>query len=427
MSLKIHYKKLLTDIITLICFFEVMFFQWLGLDIICGYVLIGGIILEIMLNLQFFLNCKATYFAIGTIIIYPLLSLIVLKGRYTMAFGNILRIAPSIMVFLHICFLCCVDNYRTNLRIKKLFVPLNLYFLINIPFIYLQSLGHTELVCANHEIVTNQYLPDLISGLFGYNGTPMMAMYVASLISFNLMYFKKYLHNKHVFSFLFYTFILLLYVLYISVISENKAMILVVILCVFVYYVSANDISQKIRILLNKMLKLIVMILCVFIIGYMLYLSSASFRESIDGIFNVIEKIGVSEPDVSLGSSERLVMIFYFFTYTNSILMGNGLGNNYWTQNNAFGFKHFGQSDLGVFLIIGGVLFLFLIMLYLKSVLKTIFKKTSIEIVLCLFLVFLMMYTQMFTVTSLMISYSLFIVICWHSRLIQNKKHFRVK
>lgn len=64
----------------------------------------------------------------------------------------------------------------------------NIYLYISIPFILLQANGQYWLA-GNSNGAVNPLGIDLICGLFGFNGTPMMALFVAFAMVLNFDYY----------------------------------------------------------------------------------------------------------------------------------------------------------------------------------------------------------------------------------------------
>lgn len=63
----------------------------------------------------------------------------------------------------------------------------------------------------------------------------------------------------------------------------------------------------------------------------------------------------------SHGSNERIGMIQFGLQDSSHVLKGYGVGQHTWTEPYLFGFWHYGQSDFGTFLCLGGVALLIIL------------------------------------------------------------------
>ena len=411
MVLHFRYKDFLINIINCLVLSEVMIFPWLGKEIVVGYVLIALIIVEMLINLNYFVNTKTFMCALSVGVIYPCINFIFIGGRYSRVMGNILRILPTIFILFHLIYLFNMYYDKIIKNFHYLVAILNIYIMINIPFIIMQKNGYTELSGYVDQEYTNKFLPDLISGLFGYNGTPMMAIFVASLFSINLLYYKRFM-KKNKIIFIIYNIGLFIWNCFVANISENKGMILFILLFILCFYCISNLVKVSKKKFTNYILKIIAITIILLSIVFILYITNDSVRIMFNNIISVFSVINKFEIDSTLGSAERIAYIIFFFKSNIDKLLGVGLGKYYWTQSGLFGFVHFGQSDFGVFLIIGGFAFIVLLLILFYKICWCIFKNVEC----CLFIIFtmilVMIFTQMVTVTSISISFGIFIMAC---------------
>ncbi|MCR5213892.1 MAG: hypothetical protein K6E10_05715 [Eubacterium sp.] len=121
-------------------------------------------------------------------------------------------------------------------------------------------------------------------------------------------------------------------------------------------------------------------------------------------IFKYVRKAFVAGNSIS-GSGERVALVVYALKNPDTWILGEGFSHAGLYQAKIHGFKHFGQSSLGAFLILGGVWYTIVITgLYTKIFINLIGGKIKsvISIGAILVFAFLMIYTQTFTRTNIM-------------------------
>jgi hypothetical protein len=145
--------------------------------------------------------------------------------------------------------------YTNPKKLEKMFIGMfpicNVYMLVNIPVLLMQLNDHFELSGRHLEQYTNNFKPDLISGLFGYNGTPMLGAFSAFFFIYCLWYYRKCIKKKNKAIFLVYYFVMLAFYLYISIPNDNKGFFLQIGISYVIYYLSIQNnytrIKEKLR------------------------------------------------------------------------------------------------------------------------------------------------------------------------------------
>ena len=107
-----------------------------------------------------------------------------------------------------------------------------------------------------------------------------------------------------------------------------------------------------------------------------------------------------------------LEIINYFFRSNINKLVGAGIGSMYWKEEFGYGFMHFGQNDLGPFLLLGGLALIIIILWLFYRCVNAVNKSWIFSLAETVFLIIWMLYTQIFTTSSIMISYILFVLTC---------------
>ena len=282
---------------------------------------------------------------------------------------------------------------------------------INIPVIILELNDHLYLAGRHSASVTNTFKPDLISGLFGFNGTPMLAMFSCFFFIYDLWYYRNILNKRRKIPFLIYYFSMLAFVLYVSIPSDNKGLYIELAISFLIYLTAIPGGYAKVIERIKKRAKLLIILLIVFVVVIITYMYYSPFTYAVDQITYVLNK-GYTMKSSGTGSAERFGIIYYFFSSNINKLTGAGIGTMEWKAENGFGFELFGQNDLGSFLVLGGVLFLIVIFcsfIYVWQKSNGSIKLTFLEFA---FFLFLMIYTQPFTTTSIMISFVMLLSVC---------------
>ena len=279
---------------------------------------------------------------------------------------------------------------------------------LNVPILVLQLNGHTELSGRHPESLTNTFSADLVSGLFGYNGTGLLTMYFCFLMLYNFVQYKcEYIKQKQVF--ILYNILLLGFVSFVAANSDNKALFVLVPLFFIVYLIVFKmnfyrNILQKIRSLSRYIIKGFC-VFAIFIVGLQPAIGT------LDLISDIIEKSqsGLTNANAAYGSAERLGTIVYALNNPSIRWCGSGIAKHEWQESYGLGFAHFGISDFGSFLCLGGILFILLLICFLLTVYRTVFKDKIAGYTFFVLTIVVLIYTQPMTVVSLTCSWVFFV------------------
>lgn len=415
MKLCIRKANLLDRCILWILLLNVMIFTWLGLSFISNKILMLLFFVKIIITNKIFAQKSglAWYFVIFC---YFLFSKISHGGDISVLFSNLTRISVSIFILIYLSHLMVYEREFLYEFFKRLFIPLNIYILLNIPVIILQLNGMTWLAGVSDAVNTLDM--DLISGLFGFNGTPMLTMYSAFLIIYNYHYAREWAIPKKGPVILIYDAFLIIFFSILSIFNGNNGFYIVLIMEIILYYITvveAVDRKKKFLIkcfnLIKKLLPRLVVLCLLIFIAY----ETTDIKVAVDYIINVFQD-GLEATDyniVASGSSERIAMIVYALSSPVLIVSGYGLAKYLWQEESAFGFWHYGQNDVGTFLCLGGMVFMALICTMVFLPFRKIFQKSYLSIMFTMMIIAMAVYTQVFTNVSSMISIMMYITICW--------------
>lgn len=125
------------------------------------------------------------------LVIYFILSFLFFKGQFINIVYNLRSI---IATFSLVLYLTIYLNKRDIKNVyKKLFIPLNVYFLLNIMAAYLELKGYTWVSGVTRRLDFKfNFIADSVSGLFGLYGVPVFGYFRVFIIIYNYFYFRFY-------------------------------------------------------------------------------------------------------------------------------------------------------------------------------------------------------------------------------------------
>ena len=406
------------EVVILVLIIEVFVIQWLS------YMKYYAIIIDIVLLLYLSIHPGrlekkiAPFLFCAICFLYCAFQFVRDGVRAEVLFDNVHKLFPSVLILVT---LSCFDDRvkKVNKALQKMFPIFNGYMLLNIPVLILQLHDHFELSGRHSVESTNPFKPDLICGLFGYNGTPMLGAFSAFFFVYNIWYYKYALKKSKKLFAVYYIFMFLFY-LYISIQNENNGYFIVLALFMAIYFLCSQKRYKRFLSTIKKHVRLIAIF---FLLLALLFIAYSRFNPVNDLVNKYIRVFNTGTTSYySGGSTDRFSMVLYFFTSKINRLFGAGLGTMKWHEKMGFGFIHFGQSDLGPFLLLGGSILVALLTGILASAVKRVNRSRFITICEMLTYVILLVYTQLFTCPSIMISFILFITVCGLEQRMTDKK-----
>lgn len=195
------------------------------------------------------------------------------------------------------------------------------------------------------------------------------------------------------------------FVSFVAANSDNKALFVLAPLFLIVYLIVFKmnfyrNILQKIRSLFRYIIKGFC-VFAIFIFGLQPAIGT------LDLISDIIEKTqsGLINANAAYGSAERLGIIVYALNNPSIRWYGSGIAKHEWQESYGLGFAHFGISDFGSFLCLGGILFILLLICFLLAVYRTVFKDKIAGYTFFVLTIVVLIYTQPMTVVSLTCSW----------------------
>ena len=300
--------------------------------------------------------------------------------------------------------------------IKRLIIPLNIYILINIPVLFLQSRGMLFLTARDMSKATSRVVEDYYSGLFGLYGTPCLAVYCVMIFLGNFVYADKYAARANRKYIKVYNWLLALFFCGFSMINDNKFFYIELVLFGAIYYIAKHRTEGNLILLSGEKTKSkklwfkVFVLSCgsvvVFLLGYR-YISP--FRGMIDLFVRKLFQ-GLNYTNVK-GGGERIGMILYVLN-SSARFFGFGFACIA-DEAGTLGFEHFGQADIATFIACGGIAYILLLMILRKILLFRTYNKKLIPFLLLITCFVMMAYTRALRDSSTLVSLMLAFLAIW--------------
>lgn len=409
---KIKYRVNIDSFILLLMVFEITLFSLLdkrGL---------GSFLICLLITYRVFISTdKNTWelkILVSLFVVFLFYTISAILGETFKIFSYINNFKALIFTFFPLMYIAWLVTYRKkylfNLFEDK-FVFINTFYLLNYVIMLIQGVVPGFLSGFSDHI--NNYKEDLMSGLFGYEGTAQFGIFSIFVLIYNL-YMLKWSKNhrinrtkKNVILGLIFLSILIS-----SSLNDNKANYITLILtlnqCLMIGISEKPDDKRKVY------LKYLFYFIIVLFAGLILLLSSdlsflSLISSELKGTVYLVRKLLFDFSSYSsgeIGSIERLYIPIYILFHPQYILFGVGTAYANWQSSGVLGFPHFGQSDFSSFFALGGILFSAVsFILYSSQYLKIIGKTNNLNglctIAHFLTILFYFMYTQPWTQSSL--------------------------
>jgi hypothetical protein len=326
---------------------------------------------------------------------------------------NLMTIVKVIVMESGILMFANNRNFNFYLAMKKSFYLFNFWGILNMIVLMVQ-INVKGFMMQSAWLSMNSYYEDLCAGLFGFNGTHRLGIYMTFLFVYNLYIAEFETPQKVTKKRLYiYNFALLGWHFVLSTKNDNMALYILTVLF-FASYVFMDMHWRNYSVLVNiaKWSKYIL----AGVVAVVVVFSISSTREFIlDGVITRISKLGtVTSSSRSSGSTERLSILLYSFENGFGYRMGKGIG--YWPlggddgQNISGGFTHFGLSSMSSMVYLLGVWFYLFFVIWTSKIYQGLCKKNDKIwfIVIFLIMLFLTFYTS--NLTSAPISVSLMLL-----------------
>jgi hypothetical protein len=395
---------------------QVFVLKWFNLSVYAGYIF--DILMLISISAfykKYDLKMLIIIFDIG---IYFAINFIINKGSLKDLISNFRYLLQPMLLIAYTAYLA-ENSLIKKECIKNMIKPLNVYMILNLIVISFQIKGYAwtaGLGYSGFQKFTT--FEDSISGLFGVYGVPIWGMFSIFIFLFNHVYFNNYSEKKDRAKLNVYNFGLLLCAVVVSTINDNKIFFLFLPTFLSIFFI--NQIFGK-NTYASRPVKTVrqffIIIICNLLVLVIAYCFIDRFVLIINSMANSIMQSLDYKNAGNNGSGERIAIILYFFNELDTIF-GYGLGKGRWTQKGLLGYKHFGISDFGTILCLGGIILFILIYAIFYFLYTKLFKR-KLKVIIFIFMTALVMFcTQIVYNTSGMLLYMLIcLVFYWQEKL----------
>lgn len=422
MVIKIRKGEMIDDLIWFLMLFQIMIGNYLGIWRVMSIVVLTLVIVSCIKDLKYFTKKGLFIFTLFLCctLIYPFYSYQKDGGDPYILANNIYYIITPFSLVLYTAKSCTMRPGYTRRKLEGNLTLLNLYAIINIFVIIFQAVYNSRIYANSVEYW------DSISGLFGKYGQPNITLFISAVILFDFLNLKFKNNNTLRYSIKSKTIpaVLLISYMIFGALNDNKAFYLIFLLfAASLWFISKYEYAFK-RNQLQRMLKLFVKIILIAVAGLVALAILINYTVVGDFYNTIMHEItmGWNKTNLVQGSNERIGIISYALANPEMRWDGYGLATTIWKKEYAFGFMHFGQSDVGVFVLLGGLIFMGLILLYLFFALKQMFKHTLVSIIGVIAMIVVGIYTQVFTTFTMMGCMILFLLVCWEAQLLQRDR-----
>lgn len=362
------------------------------------------------------------YFIVGTlIVIITVIASFLLNGIgafMTYGWGNLLMVLYSMIYALYFYFLCRDYKSTVSSMYSKSAIIINLTMIANIIAVVYQVNHPGQFIATasgnyNSDILERMInVGDTASGFFAFGSVHTLCIFSAFTIIYDLSLSDLLKKKWEKLLLAIYILVIVFLNLSIALLNDNKAFFIIFPVSILIYFFMGLNLSKK---SMKRLFATLTVILFVTIIGIAFNNNLlASINETLESMAS-FSKITM-HTGIANGSNERIAIPLYAFQKGSTWLLGMGIGVTNFYQAGFLGFNHFGQSDLGTFLIFMGIwlsscIIAYFIKLYSKIIIPTGFKKNKF-INFCLFFLFVLMliFTQIITNFNNQIVFILLIV-----------------
>lgn len=319
---------------------------------------------------------------------------------------NLLTICKVTVAEISIFMLANSRHFNFFQELKKNFWLFNFWGFLNMIVLTIQ-INVKGFMMPSAWLSMNTYYEDLCSGLFGYNGTHRLSIYMTFLFLYN-MYFAEFEIQKESKQkkLYIYNFFLLGWHFMLSTRNDNMTIYMLTAIFFAAYiFMDMHWRKYPIAKTLYKCLKYVAVGLLAVIIVF----AVPTTREFImDGVIKRIMKLTTVTASTGSGSTERLSILLYSFENGFGYGIGKGIGyfpfgGDWETNSSVVGFRHFGLSSMSSLIYLLGIWFYLFYTLWITKIYQGMCRhKDAIFffVILCIML-FLTFYTTNFTSTPM--------------------------
>lgn len=351
--------------------------------------------------------------------------------------NNLMKIARFIVIQMSIVMLATNPRAEFFSRLKKCFRLFNVWGILNMIVLTIQ-INVKGFMMPPVWLSMNSYYEDLCAGLFGYNGTHRLGIYMTFLFFYNLYIGefeikkpgKKRMLNLYNLGLLVWHFLLS---------TRNDNMNLYIMTAVFLVAYVFLDLHWRgfsLSATMAKWLKYIVLIAVLIVLLLLIPTTNDFITGAIARRITVLSTV-TSDSNIS-GSTERLGIILYSLENENGFGLGKGIGyypfsgdsEDMETNASSTGFRHFGLSSMSSMIYLMGVWFYLFFIIWIVMIYRCMCKGSdkTFSFTILFLMLYMTFYSTVLTAvpqgTNLML---LITVFCMMEESIRNNKRHSLK
>lgn len=290
-------------------------------------------------------------------------------------------------------------------KLKNCFWLFNVWGILNMIVLTIQ-INIKGFLMPSAWLSMNSYYEDLCAGLFGYNGTHRLSIYMTFLFLYNQYTAEFETKRKGKKRRLYiYNYTLLTWHFILSTQNDNMTIyILTVVFFAAYVYLDTHWQNHSLQVNIVKWSKYV--LVGVFTVGVVLFIPST--REFIiEGVVERILKLTAVTSSTGSGSTERLSILLYSFENGFGYGLGNGIGyypfGGNMETNASIGFRHFGLSNMSSMIFLMGVWFYLFFTIWVSKIYQSLSRENDkiLLMVILLLTLFLTFYTTNLTSTPM--------------------------
>lgn len=373
---------------------QVFFLEYYGLGRYLNWVITGMICVRALFSGW---KYSGRALLLGLITVAGWLSGALLGGNMETFRANILLLLYPFVYTLY--FFLLVTNKRDFLLglFDAGFPVFNAILLLNMAIMFIQYSTHGMIAATTNDI---SYFEDNISGLFSYASVHAVALYTSFVVLYNFVWIRRLRGPLWPSLAIAYNVCLIVLSFYLATLNDNKALFIILPLVLVMFWLISvmrgeADVSAP-----------FFWLVALYFILTIAYALVPAFQILVDTqVFGLFDMVGSSAAvgTAADGSNERIAIIGFALLRPATWSLGEGLGASSFYASGFMSFNHFGQADMGSFLILMGVWETAAYVAFFHSVVSEFMEQEKgsngriVRLLLLLTILITFLYTQCFT------------------------------
>lgn len=396
MKIRIRGIRLYDQVVLALMYLQLTIFGFMNLWSTCNKILAVLILIRIIMQKKHIKSVAKAF--VGLLMLYICSTLFGESRNLGNAKSTFLMLLYPMLYFYYVAYLCLNEPSLIDEILDKAFWLFNLTILVNMAVLCMQILRPNFIVAKADYTIS--FSPDTVSGLFVYGGTHELCLFSIFILLYNYTAAQQ-LEKKKKKKLVNYTIALSILLGAISMCNDNKMYFVILPLAVIVYMVCCVKFERR---KIRSAIRILVVLAGIIFGGYLVI---PSIKSQINQVIDLVHKSTVAfmTPTVALGGNERTAIISYALRQRSTWLFGMGFGSATLYEEGFCGFAHFGLSDFGSILLLGGICFYAVLHFAYVRMQKWMIHETVVQrrttIALSLFLICVEIYTVCYSRTSI--------------------------